>query len=155
MDQLWQAFILSPLARAGAVGIIVPMIVQVLKGYLPTGHDANDPTKPTENRWIPAIVVLLNLGLNIGGAFYTGQSPVESGFYGVIAGLVAVGGVRLWNLSTQGDKTERQRAAAVVKAENMERKADVLAGQVVQADRAVETMAGALVAAQPPEPTPG
>lgn len=131
---LWAQLIVSPEARATAAAILVTMLIPLVKPYLPTGEDADDPTKPTENRWIPVIHLLATLAICIGIAIPYQQNVIESAVLGAIASATATGLVRGSKLLMQGDSTERERASAVRKADAMEKKADRLEAKIDESD---------------------
>ncbi len=117
---LWRLFLESESARAGALAVFISYAVAQLKPYLPTGKRNAGPNGAVENRYVPWAVLAAAVVLNPAGAWLAnsrGASPAqsveESIAWGITSGLALMGVHRAWRLTTKGDPTERERAAAV------------------------------------------
>ncbi len=123
---LWRLFLESESARAGALAVFISYAVAQLKPYLPTGKRNAGPNGAVENRYVPWAVLAAAVVLNPAGAWLAnsrGASPAqsveESIAWGITSGLALMGVHRAWRLTTKGDPTERERAAAVTTLRNI------------------------------------
>lgn len=119
------------LSRAVALAAVLAYGAKQLKPYLPTGsasvpRDATGaPTEPIENRWVPLVVLALNILLNPLVAWLvniqqgTTQSVLVSAVYGVVLGFASVGASRAIKLTKKGDVAEQKVTALrqIVKAQ--------------------------------------
>lgn len=110
---LWQQFAGSPEARAAAIAVVLPFIMQTVKPYLPTGKNDTPDGEAAENAYVPITTVFAGGLLGLVGAMVvvlsdTFQSNlveylVKSVAYGLGAGFAATGGVRAFKMTTRGD----------------------------------------------------
>lgn len=127
---IFQAVIGGELSRAVALAMLLTWAVNQIKPLLPTGRDQverdinYEPIEPIENRWVPLVVLALNILLNplIAWAVNVGQGQAQSilasAFYGTLLGFASVGAVRAINLTKKGDQAEQKAfiEASTVKA---------------------------------------
>lgn len=110
--------------RFWATLVLTPLVVQMLKPYLPTGRKAVRRGEPVENRWAFLCSVAVSLVLNVGPALYLtyGQSDLPaqnlwgSVALGLAGGIIPAGTLRGIRLTVDGDRTERVATEAVERA---------------------------------------